>query len=204
MGTRRRTPARRRTTNRAGAAASLGVLGVLCLLGLGGYLAVSAVIDRPDPVALPACDEVDDPAGGVVAGYTGAQLDHAAEIMAAGERLGFGLAGQRLGVLAAMGESGLRNLDYGDWETSGVRNPDGTPTSSLGLFQQQDWWGSEAERTDPATAATLFFDRLDDVDGWERMEPSHAIHRVQVNTDPDHYTRWLGPSGEVAVALACG
>jgi len=58
------------------------------------------------------------------------------------------------------------NIDDGGSETNGVRNPDGTPTTSIGLFQQQDSWGTPQERIDPTTAATLFYDRLILVEGW--------------------------------------
>ncbi|MFD9370886.1 peptidase M23 [Streptomyces sp. NPDC060020] len=33
--------------------------------------------------------------------------------------------------------------------------------TSLGLFQQQDWWGSREERLNPAYATNAFFDRVD-------------------------------------------
>lgn len=183
--------------------ALLVVIAALVLVS-GGLLGVSLFADRSESPDLPACAEVEPISGGVVAGYTGAQLEHARTIMAAGAALGFGLDGQRLGVMAAMGESGLRNLDYGDWETSGVRNPDGSPTTSLGLFQQQEWWGSAEERQDPWSSATLFFRALAEVDGWERLDASRAIHRVQINSDPDHYSRWLEASGEVVVSVSCG
>lgn len=170
---------------------------------LGGILGVAVLADQPETAVLPTCDEVAPASAGAVAGYTGEQLENARAIIDAGEALGFGLEGQRLGIMAAMGESGLRNLDYGDWETSGVRNPDGTPTTSLGLFQQQEWWGTAEERMDPAHAATLFFRALDEIEGWERMDASRAIHLVQVNADPGHYSRWSAASGEVVVSLTC-
>jgi hypothetical protein len=101
-----------------------------------------------------------------------------------------------------MGESSLRNIDYGDWETSGVTNPDGSRTSSVGLFQQQAWWGSLAERMDPATAATKFYARLRKVPDWQGLPPSHAIHRVQINADQEHYARFQGNAEDVVAALS--
>lgn len=202
MPDRRRTSrgvARRR--DRPGSSALAVVPAVLVVLG--GILGVSVLAEQDETAELPACADVAPASGGAVAGYVGPELDNARAIMDAGAALGFGIDGQRLGVMAAMGESGLRNLDHGDWETSGVRNPDGTPTSSLGLFQQQDWWGSAEERMDPTQAATLFFRALAEVEGWERMDASRAIHTVQVNADPDHYRRWLAASGEVVVSLTC-
>lgn len=79
------------------------------------------------------------------------------------------------------------------WETSGVRNPDGTPTSSIGLFRQQDWWGTREERLDPHTAATLFYRAMvARVPDSERaaLAPTLVAHRTQVNDDPLHYARY--------------
>lgn len=104
--------------------------------------------------------------------------------------------------MAAMGESSLHNIGYGDWETSGVRNPDGSRTSSIGLFQQQKWWGSDEERMDPATAATKFYVRLGKIAGWQQLPPSHAIHRVQINADQEHYAHFQDDATAVVDALS--
>lgn len=137
-----------------------------------------------------------------VGGWRGEQLENAATIIRTAQSLGFERDGQILGVMAAMGESSLRNIDYGDWETSGITNPDGSRTSSIGLFQQQDWWGSVEERMDPASAATLFYDRLARLPGWQGAEPLHAIHRVQINSDPEHYARFADDAAAVVDALS--
>lgn len=136
-----------------------------------------------------------------VAGYSGDQLVNAAAIMNAATALGLDARAQLLGVMAAMGESGLRNITYGDYETSGVTNPDGSRTTSIGLFQQQDSWGSQDDRLNPSTAATLFYQRLVGVDDWERLPASEAIHRVQINSNPNHYAKWEKPAQEVTAAL---
>jgi hypothetical protein len=137
-----------------------------------------------------------------VEGWSGEQLENAATIVRTAGSLGFGRDGQILGVMTAMGESSLRNIDYGDWETSGFTNPDGSRTSSIGLFQQQDWWGTVEQRMDPATATTLFFDRLGRLPDWQSMEPSHAIHRVQINMDRDYYSRFQSDAMAVVDALS--
>jgi hypothetical protein len=159
--------------------------------GITAAAVVLVVVLSLSTAQAPVC--VDDPetfpAAGVE-GWSGEQLDNAAMIMRTAVALGFDRDGQILGVMTAMGESGLRNIDYGDWETIGFRNPDGTRTTSIGLFQQQDWWGSVEERMDPATAATLFYRKLAILDGWQQLPPSHAIHRVQVNTDADYYAQY--------------
>ncbi|MEJ1089025.1 hypothetical protein WDU99_11930 [Microbacterium sp. Mu-80] len=141
------------------------------------------------------------PASGV-GGWQREQLENAAIIIRTAEGMGFARDGQIVGVMAAMGESSLRNIDYGDWETSGVTNPDGSRTSSIGLFQQQDWWGSVEQRMDPATAAGKFFARLARLPDWQHLEPSHAIHRVQINADREHYARFEDDAAMVVDALS--
>ncbi|WP_286931924.1 hypothetical protein [Microbacterium sp.] len=90
-----------------------------------------------DPASVPETE---------IAGYRQVQLVNAAYVIQAGKDLGLGARDQTIGVMTAMGESGLRNIDYGDWETGGVTNPDGTRTTSIGLFQQQNGWGTREER----------------------------------------------------------
>lgn len=80
----------------------------------------------------------------------------------------------------AMRESTLRNLGYGDWETSGVTNPDGSRTTSIGLFQQQDSWGTREQRLDPVWATAKFLSVLVTHHDWQQMAPGHASLAVQV------------------------
>lgn len=129
-----------------------------------------------------------------VAGYSGEQLVNAAHVMNAAQQLGLPLKAQVIGVMTAMGESGLRVLDHGD-----AVGPD-----SRGLFQQRDngAWGSYADRMDPTTSALNFFRALQGVEGWEDLEPTIAAHRVQRNADPQHYVRWWEPATQVVAALS--
>ena len=69
-----------------------------------------------------------------VAGYSGDQLVNAAAIITAGAAAGVNVKGQTLGVMTSMGESGLRNIEYGD-----LAGPD-----SRGLFQQRHLGHSRA------------------------------------------------------------
>lgn len=174
------------------AAGAVAVAGLLVLIPLG-------LARDPAPICL---DQPSTFPEAGIEGWRGEQLENAATIIRTGSERGFGRDGQILGVMTAMGESSLRAIDYGDWETSGWTNPDGSRTTSIGLFQQQDWWGSVEQRMDPATSAALFFDRLARVPGWQEMEPSHAIHRVQVNTDRDYYTRYRSDATAVVDALS--
>lgn len=104
--------------------------------------------------------------------------------------LGFGSEATRLIVIAAYGESSLLNIDYGD----GAINPDGTVADSIGILQQQHFWGTVEERMDPKIAAQRFITGpkdqgggLADLDGWRDLTETEAIHRIQNNSDPYHY-----------------
>lgn len=173
-------------------AAALAVATVLAVaLGVGGF-AVSQAASAAARCA-------------VFADYDADQLDNARAIMDVGRDAGLSTRDETLAVMTAMGESGLRNIDYGDWETSGVRNPDGTPTTSIGLFQQQDGWGTREQRLDPRTAAALFYGALvDEVPEPERsvLEPTIVAHRVQINRDPDHYTPYWPRAQKLVAALS--
>lgn len=151
----------------------------------------------------PAADSLytTDPASLTVAGYTGEQLTNAQTIARVGEARGVSVHGQTIAVMTAMGESSLRNIDYGD-DRHGVRNPDGTPTSSLGLFQQQRWYGTVEQRLDPVYASTRFYDDLLRVEGWPTLPPTIAAHRAQRNANPYHYERYWPAAVEVVEALA--
>jgi len=128
-----------------------------------------------------------------VAGYEGEQLKNAALVINAGKALGLSARGQTIGVMTAMGESGLLVLDHGD----------GPGPDSRGLFQQRDngAWGSYQDRMNPSASATNFFKALQNVSGWEQLEPTTAAHRVQRNADPFHYQPYWPAAVEVVAAL---
>ncbi|GAA1821411.1 hypothetical protein [Agromyces neolithicus] len=137
------------------------------------------------------------PKAGSVAGYSGDQLENAAAIMNAATALKLPREAQIIGVMTAMGESSLKNISHGD----GAINPDGSVATSIGLFQQQEWKGSAAQRMDPFTSATIFFQDLMGVPNWQALEPTEVAHLVQVNADPNHYTKWYAPAVQVVTAL---
>nr|WP_176704930.1 CHAP domain-containing protein [Arthrobacter sp.]AXV46473.1 amidase, CHAP domain-containing protein [Arthrobacter sp.]AXV46510.1 amidase, CHAP domain-containing protein [Arthrobacter sp.] len=128
-----------------------------------------------------------------IAGYDGDQLTNAALVINAGKALRLSARGQTIGVMTAMGESGLKVLDYGD----------GPGPDSRGLFQQRDngAWGSYTDRMDPTISATNFFKALQKVDGWEKLEPTKAANRVQRNEDPYHYQSYWPAAVAVVAAL---
>lgn len=126
-----------------------------------------------------------------VAGYSDDQLANAAAIINAAAGLGLDTQAEVIGVMTAMGESGLRVLDHGD-----AAGPD-----SRGLFQQRDSWGSLADRMDPTKSAVLFFQHLMKVPGWQTMTPTMAAHTVQGNADPNHYAKYYDAAAQVVQAL---
>jgi len=151
----------------------------------------------PAPPACPAADPVN--VGGItvprgpVAGFCQAELENAAQVMNAARSLGIGTHTQTVGVMTAIGESGLRNLDYGD-----AAGPD-----SRGLFQQRDngAWGTYAERMDPYTASLHFFEKAIRVPGWQTMSPTLLAHAVQANADADYYAQYWPEAEQIVAAL---
>ena len=136
-------------------------------------------------------------------GYAHEQLVNAANVIQAGKDLGLNVRDQTLGIMTAMGESSLRNIDYGDWETGGITNPDGSATTSIGLFQQQDGWGTREERLNPYISSMKFFQAMTaKVPDRENVAPTIVAHRTQVNADPYHYTPFWEPAVLVVEGLS--
>jgi len=175
--------------------ASIFTLVLLFMTGAGSAAACVGDASSVNPETVPQ-----EP----VAGYSGEQLTNAAMVMNAAVPLGLDRQAQVIGVMTSMGESSLRNVGYGD-DINGVTNPDGTPTCSLGLFQQQ-WclgsWGTRDQVMDPTYAATQFFTRLAAIPEWQTHEPTLAAHKVQRNADPFHYERFFDAADQVVTALA--
>lgn len=129
---------------------------------------------------------------GPIANYSGEQLVNAAHIIVAGKDQDLGKRDQTIGVMTAIGESTLINVDHGD-----NAGPD-----SRGLFQQRASWGSEEDRMDPYESATFFFEALKEVDGREDLDPTEVAHRVQANADPNHYAKHWDDARTIVDELA--
>jgi cell wall-associated NlpC family hydrolase len=158
--------------------------------GMGAPMATSAACGAP--VAAVGVEAVN--VNGV-AGLSADQLHNAGIVIAVGQQMGLDVRGQTVGVMVALGESGLVNIDVGD-----AAGPD-----SRGLFQQRanGAWGSYADRMDPATASRNFYKALQGTSGWEAMSATGAAHAVQRNADPNYYTRYFDEAGQI-VANATG
>lgn len=185
----------------------IGLVAVILIATAGWFAAAwvgpavsSAFTAQPAAKRAPTCPAV-APAtvgtivvpAGPVAGFCQPQLIMAAHIMNAARDQGIGTHTQAVGVMTAIGETGLRNLDYGD----------AAGADSRGLFQQRDngAWGTLADRMDPYTAASNFFQKLTSVDGWQTMDPSALAHAVQVNADPNYYSQYWDQAQTIVAAL---
>ena len=79
---------------------------------------------------------------------------------------------------AAMTESNLRNVNYGDRD-------------SLGLFQMRPsmGWGTPEQVTDPVYASNKFYDVLLAIPNWENMAVGAAAQAVERSAFPDRYAQ---------------
>ena len=172
------------------------VVGVIFLGGVVAGIVQTSASANPCPDVPPTTvGEIDVPRG-PVAGYCQSELVNAAKIMTAARDMGIGQRTQTVGVMTAIGESKLRNLDYGD-----AAGPD-----SRGVFQQRDngAWGSLEQRMDPYLAARTFFTKLTKVPGWQTMDPTTLAHAVQVNTDAGYYSQFWSQAQRIVATLTPG
>jgi hypothetical protein len=198
MATRKRS----RRRSRGGDPVLVKVLVPLALLLVVVFVAFvilrpAAPMKSPAP-SIPECPPGPDvtvgafvvPAG-PIAGFCQSQLINAAQILRAAQSYGLSVHGEEIGVMTAIGESSLRNVNYGD--TAG---PD-----SRGIFQQRGNYGALADRMDPYTASRAFFQRMQGIVDWEDQEPTVVAHTVQRNADPDYYTQYWTRAVAVVGAL---
>jgi len=128
-----------------------------------------------------------DDTGVTVSDLNEDQLANARTVIKVGETLNVPSRGLVVAIAAAMQESGLRNLHYGDRD-------------SQGLFQQRPsaGWGTTGEVTNPSYAARAFFggpqsptnnSGLLDIRSWKSMPVWEAAQRVQRSAFPMAYAR---------------
>ena len=118
------------------------------------------------------------------------QAQNATTIAAVGKRLGLADHAVTIALAAALQESRLRNLPYGDLD-------------SLGLFQQRpsQGWGTPAQIRTPSYAAGAFFAHLARVPGWQGMAVADAAQAVQHSAAPTAYAQWEAQARVMAEAL---
>ncbi|MCD9166295.1 hypothetical protein LUZ28_30010, partial [Streptomyces albireticuli] len=110
----------------------------------------------------------------------GEQIKNAQTIIAVGQGTGVPTRGQIVAIAAALAESGLRNLNYGDRD-------------SLGLFQMRPsmGWGTPEQILDTTYAAKKFYSvLLTEVKGWEQMSINDAAQAVERSGFPNAYAEF--------------
>ena len=87
---------------------------------------------------------------------------------------------------AALQESKLHNLDYGDRD-------------SVGIFQQRpsEGWGSATQLQDPVYATTKFYAALTQVPGYAKLPVYQAAQAVQHSADGSAYEQWTVVAGQL-------
>jgi LysM repeat protein len=170
----------------SGIAARFG-LSARALLAANG-LTWSSTIYVGRTLTLPAIEP--DAADAGVTPLSAEMRANAQLIVAVGAELGVPEEGIVIALAAAMQESSLRNINYGDRD-------------SVGVFQQRPsiGWGAAEDLLNVSHAARLFFGGpsnpnagitrgLLDVSGWQSMSVAEAAQAVQVSAHPDAYGKW--------------
>ncbi len=142
------------------------------------------------------------------------QLSNAATIVAAGRSLGIPTQGIYVAMDSALSESSLENLPNASvagsatdpnvqWGPYSRQDPPNNGTS-VGLFQQQDLWGTVVQRMDQPWSASAFYDTFTDwslptphpsgligVAGWQQLTIAAAAQAVQGSADPGRYVGFV-------------
>ncbi len=128
------------------------------------------------------------------------QAVNASTVAVVAERLGLPHHAVTVALVAALQESKLRNVDYGDRD-------------SIGIFQQRpsQGWGTAKQVSDPAYASAAFLRRLAQVPHWETLPVEDAAQAVQRSADGSAYADWepqarvlaRALTGEVPAAFTC-
>jgi LysM repeat protein len=167
-------------------AARFGV-GVDAILNANG-LTRSSIIYAGRTLKIPGVVSAQD--GSSVTPLTSEMKANARIIIQVGRSLGVSDRGLVIALAAAMQESSLRNVNYGDRD-------------SVGVFQQRPsaGWGSRSALLDVAHASRLFFGGpsnpnkgktrgLLDISGWQSMTVTQAAQKVQISAYPNAYAKW--------------
>ena len=167
-------------------AARFGV-SVDAILNANG-LSRSSIIYAGRTLKIPGVVSAQD--GSTVTPLTAEMTANARIIIQIGRSLGVSDRGIVIALAAAMQESSLRNVNYGDRD-------------SVGVFQQRPsaGWGTRSALLDVAHAARLFFGGpsnpnkgktrgLLDIAGWQSMSLTQAAQKVQISAYPNAYAKW--------------
>ena len=166
---------------------TIALIGSALVLAVAGYLAFGGARHGITPAAPPPPPGCQAGAGVSAIPLDTGQAGIAATIAGVAARHRLPRQAVTIALAAALQESQLQNLDYGDRD-------------SVGVFQQRpsQGWGTAAELQDPVYATTKFFAALVRVRGYAKMPVDQAAQDVQHSADGYAYGEWT----EVATLLA--
>ncbi len=169
--------------NRPRRAAVIGTA-FLLLLAVAGYLTYHSFQQVSPAVAAPGCQAGN---GGQVIALEPDQAAIAATIAGVAARHKLPRQAVIIAYAAALQESQLHNLDYGDRD-------------SVGVFQQRpsQGWGPARDLKNPIYATTRFFGALVRVHGYTTMPVQAAAQAVQHSADGSAYGQWTTVATQLA------
>jgi N-acetylmuramoyl-L-alanine amidase len=151
-------------------------------------LSRTSIIYAGRTLVIPGVVDIQD--GSSVTPLTSEMKANARIIIQIGRELKVPDRGIVVALAAAMQESSLRNVTFGDRD-------------SVGVFQQRPstGWGTKSQLLDVAHAARLFFGGpqnpnkgktrgLLDIAGWQSMTVTQAAQKVQISAYPNAYAKW--------------
>jgi cell wall-associated NlpC family hydrolase len=169
----------------------LGLLGAaLVSVPLLMVMGQTASDSDSDSSSVTACGPVAT-TGGQTITLDDEQLSNARTVIQTGRSLNVPSRGLVVAIAVALQESQLQNLTWGDQD-------------SVGIFQQRAGWGTYAARTDPATAAKMFYTGggsgqpgLLQTPDWASMSITAAGQAVQRSAFPLAYAKWETLAGSL-------
>lgn len=158
---------------------------IVIALAVGAYWGRERI---QDATLIPRCEFQ-----GATAAYELApdQASNAATIAAVAIRRGLPKRAITVALAAALQESKLRTLDYGDRD-------------SVGLFQQRpsQGWGPRSSLLDPVYATNRFFSALNRNIGWQGQSIADAAQSVQRSAAGSAYAGWEDEARVVSEILS--
>jgi hypothetical protein len=163
---------------------------LVLLLAAIGYLVFGGLKHSVTPAAPPPPPGCQAAAGGAAIPLDAEQAGIAATIAGIAVRHRLPHRAVTIALAAALQESELQNLDYGDRD-------------SVGVFQQRpsQGWGTTAEIEDPVYATTRFFAALVKIPGYTKMPVDRAAQDVQHSADGYAYEQWVGIATQLTGAF---
>ncbi|MPZ27128.1 MAG: peptidoglycan DD-metalloendopeptidase family protein [Micromonosporaceae bacterium] len=177
--------------------AAAGLVAIIVLIAMAAAGAVTSLFADQAGGGGPICLGILDSTDPAPAGLTPEQAANATIIILVGQRTGVPQRGWVIAIATAMQESNLVNLGH-----LGEDNDH----DSLGLFQQRPsmGWGSPEQILNPAYAATVFYERLLQVPGWEHLRLTVAAQEVQRSAYPNAYARHERRANQIVDAYLAG